>query len=31
MALAVLWDGRPIKLRGYGLGNLEHSVPATAE
>src|SRR5262245_8656585 len=30
-ALAVLRDGRPIKLRGYGLANLEHSVPATAE
>ena len=30
-ALAVLRDGRPIKLRGYGLANLEHNVPATAE
>src|SRR5262245_36358247 len=30
-AVAVLRDGRPIKLRGYGLASLEHSVPATAE
>jgi D-alanyl-D-alanine carboxypeptidase len=30
-ALAVLRDGRATKLRGYGLANLEHSVPATAE
>jgi CubicO group peptidase (beta-lactamase class C family) len=30
-AVAVLRDGRPIKLRGYGVANLEHNVPATAE
>src|SRR5262245_9098132 len=29
--VAVLRDGRPIKMRGYGIANLEHSVPATAE
>jgi len=30
-AVAVLRDGRPVKIRGYGLANIEHNVPATAE
>src|SRR5215510_8465595 len=30
-ALAVLRDGRPVKMRGYGLANLEHSIPPSAE
>ncbi len=30
-AVAVLRDGRPVKVRGYGLANVEHQVPATAE
>src|SRR5690348_7658108 len=31
VSVAVLKDGRPLKLRGYGLANLENDVPATAE
>jgi CubicO group peptidase (beta-lactamase class C family) len=30
-AVAILEDGRLVKARGYGLADVEHSVPATAE
>jgi CubicO group peptidase (beta-lactamase class C family) len=29
LALAVLKNGKPVKLKGYGLANIEHAVPVT--
>jgi CubicO group peptidase (beta-lactamase class C family) len=31
LTIAILRDGRPIKIKGYGFANLEHKVPAKAE
>jgi len=31
VSVAVLKDGRPLKMRGYGIADLENDVPATAE
>jgi len=31
IALAVVRDGKPVKVQAYGLANVEHDVPATAD